>query len=402
MKILLHSHLFPNISNPVFGTFVSNYATALTEIGHTVKVISPVPFVPFFIKKSHRWYGFKKIPFKSRHGNLEIYHPRFFSIPGRKFFHIRGELLYYSAKKFYDSFLAKNSFDIIHAHQIIPDGVAGSILSRKYKLPLVITVHGDDLYRSIPQSFLNLQKIQKVLGSVKMVGLVSLKLKELFTSYGFNLPEDRIKVIYNGVNIPSSIPDVKWPDNQQHAIRILSVGHSIERKGFHLVMEALTTLNQKYNNIFYYIIGDGVDFDFFRAQAEFHGISDITYFLGRKKNDEVFGYLKHADIFILPSWDEAFGVVYLEAMAMKLPIIATESEGFSEVIHHGKNGYLVKSKSVEQITNVLNTLISNSELRKQVGDLGYQTIINKFSWEKNAREYEKVFDELIKKRTDKC
>ena len=101
MNILIHSHLFPNINNPTFGTFVDYYSQSLSSRGHKVYIISPVPYVPNSIPTSHPWSGYRNIPFFTSKNNLDIYHPRFISIPRRKLFFLRGELLYFSAKKFY-------------------------------------------------------------------------------------------------------------------------------------------------------------------------------------------------------------------------------------------------------------------------------------------------------------
>ena len=103
------------------------------------------------------------------------------------------------------------------------------------------------------------------------------------------------------------------------------------------------------------------------------------------------------DIFILPSYDEAFGVVYLEAMSFKKPVIGTEGEGIEDIIKDGENGLLVKPRDVASIVEKLELLIRSPKLRNELGIKGFNSIKN-LTWENNAREMIKIYERLISEK----
>jgi len=395
MKILIHSHLYPNNIDPTFGTFVYYYSKALCELNHQVTVVAPIPWVLPGIKKSHPWYRYKNVELFFQDGPLKIYHPRFFSIPKRKLFYLRGDIMFLSAKKFYLNLLKNEKFDIIHCHVALPDGRVGSILSKIFNIPYGVTIHGADFYLSAKENYKNLALIKKVLEGADFVGLVSQTLKNQMLKFNINPKSQTTKTIYNGIYIPGYLPEVDWPDRQNDVIRLLSVGHAIRRKGYDYVIRALATLLNNYDGILYYIIGDGDDLNYFKKVAEESRVKNHVIFLGRKSNAEVLSYMKKADIFILPSWDEAFGIVYIEAMAMKLPIIGVKNEGISEIIKDGYNGFLVSAKSEKEISKVLSKLITDPKLRSKIGQAGYDTVKDVFTWRENAKFYEMLYNQAI-------
>ena len=104
--------------------------------------------------------------------------------------------------------------------------------------------------------------------------------------------------------------------------------------------------------------------------------------------NDAFQYLKAFDVFVLPSVKEGFPWSLLEAMAAKLPIIATSVGAIPEVIESGKNGVLVEPKNSKAIAESITTVLSNDKLRQELGIQAHQTVLFKFSLEKMVREVE--------------
>lgn len=385
MKILIHSHLFPYLHKPSFGLFVFHGATALAKLGHIVIVVAPVPYVPPWILPTCKWHEYKSIPYKRIENGLIIYHPRFISIPRRKFFYLRGEIMFYSAYFFYIKLFKRYKFNIIHSHTAIPDGVVGHILSKKYKIPYGITIHGADLYESIPETVKNLNKIKKTIKEAAFTALVSKRLKCMLYKYKI-VPNNRIvKIVYNGINKWEI--DSKVEENvRKTKIKILTVANAIERKGIQDILLVLAQLRKKYKNMEFYLIGDGPLLQNYKQLSRDLEINDFTYFLGEMNNEDVLHYMKNCHIFLLPSWDEAFGVVYIEAMSQGMITVGSEGEGISEIIKDGWNGFLVKPRNINSIKVKLDYIICHLKEMYKVRVNAYQTSL-KFTWDNNAREY---------------
>lgn len=396
MNILIHSHLYPNTAKPLIGNFVENFSRSLISSGHYVSVISPIPYVPKGIPRSHPWYRYKFVLSKYQKAGIKVYHPRFLSIPKRLFFFFRGELMYYSAYSFYNRLLKSEDFDIIHCHVALPDGVVGSYLSKKFKISYGITIHGADIYESLPENNLNYKKIKKVIENAGFIGVVSNRLYDLILNEKIIPPAETTRVIYNGVNIPLEKMEVKLKNSKKKSIKLLSVGHMIRRKGIDFVLRALSMLKNKYSNIEYFVIGDGHDLDYFKKIAEEFNVQGITHFLGAKDNLEVFEYMKLCDLFVLPSLNESFGIVFIEAMSQGMITIGTFGEGISDVIKDGFNGFLVKPRNVEDLYLKLCYLITNLDRLNAVRQNARLTVLSKFTWENNVREYIKLYNQTKK------
>ena len=102
---------------------------------------------------------------------------------------------------------------------------------------------------------------------------------------------------------------------------ILSVSYLITRKAIDFNLRAIAQLKYKYPNLKYLIIGDGPEKNHLKSLSKNLGINQMVEFLGQLSNKKVMEYMAETDIFSLPSWDEAFGVVYIEAMAQGKPVI---------------------------------------------------------------------------------
>lgn len=122
--------------------------------------------------------------------------------------------------------------------------------------------------------------------------------------------------------------------------------------------------------------------------------SEIKFY-GALNHIEVLKFMSQCDIFIMPSKNEALGVVYLEAMSFKKPVIGSFNEGICDFIKDGINGFLVDPDDVNGIVEKLRLLIEDANLRFEIGKKGYETIKD-LTWESNAEQNLHLYKNILK------
>jgi glycosyltransferase involved in cell wall biosynthesis len=140
-------------------------------------------------------------------------------------------------------------------------------------------------------------------------------------------------------------------------------------------------------NIRQIVVGDGPRAQEYRQLVEQLGLSNSIAFEGYKPHDAVWEYLEQCDIFVLPSWDEAFGVVYVEALYMGKPAIGCEGQGGPDDLRAlGDCISLVKPRDVDSLAVAIRELLDHPERRERMGATGRRIVLDHFTWERTAAE----------------
>ena len=195
----------------------------------------------------------------------------------------------------------------------------------------------------------------------------------------------KIKVIYNGID--AHFKKSQKSNVKSKKIRIGYFGKIEKRKGLHLLVEALNDL--RFKNIVLNIYGDGDDaykrkLELKNTQKKF----DLNFY---KPVSDITKLLSLTDILVLPSIKfESFGMVLIEAMRQKVPVICSNSGGMKEIVKNNKNGLVFKNKDIKDLKKKLSILISSNNKRKEFGEKGYLTFKNKFSNKIFIKEYQKL------------
>lgn len=387
MKILIISHMFPSKHRPASGAFVFQQVKPLKKLGHEVTVICPLPWIPRWVPAApDRWRQMQCLPDHDLYEGINVYYPRGLTIP-QKMLYLRGRSYYFSLKSFFKKLFSQQEFDIIHSHTVMPDGDLGRFLKKKFNIPLVITIHGADLQVLAERSYKYNLRVYKILGQADGIGLVSKKLQgQLYKKApeGFRFPE--VKVVYNGIQIYDNYPAIDW-EIKEPVIKMLTIANLIEQKGFGLVFEAMKNLKFRFPQLRYFIIGQGWDRKKIEEQAAKFGLQDRVVFLGSMPHRKAMAYLKEADLFIMPSKNEALGVVYLESMSFGNITIGSQGEGIAEIINDGENGYLVDPLDPESLQKKLEFILPRLKELQILKQKAKERVWPEFSWENNAREY---------------
>jgi len=389
MRVLVLSTMYPNSVMYMSGIFVHEQVKALINLGIEVKVIAPIPYVPFFLKRvNHKWLLYDKIPGVERIDGIEIYHSKYIALPNGVLKDYWAYVLSAEVMKLMKSTNELQNFDLIHAHGALPVDYSAYLLSHKLKLPYIVTVHGETVNQTI-HNRRKFRKSKKALLNADAVIGVSSKVVDKIQSHTGR--KSKIFKVFNGYKKVEIIE--RTPGTHENLI-ILFAATLVKSKGCDYLLKAFFELAKKYFKVHLVIAGGGELLNEMKSLAYELGIQNRVTFTGALSHTDLLTHMSECDIFILPSIDEAFGVVYLEAMSFKKPVIGTEGEGICDILKDNFNGLLVKPRNVESIKSKLELLINSEDLRNKLGNNGYNTA-KELTWERNASETINIYKEII-------
>jgi teichuronic acid biosynthesis glycosyltransferase TuaC len=392
MNVLVLSHLFPSPINETYGTFVYEQVVELQKTGCDVTVIAPIRHAPFplnLLKK--KWRDYASCPFERKVNGIEVYYPRYLSFPKGLFFSYTGETMFKQVYPLVKKLHLTKKFDIVHAHVALPNGYAAMKIAKRLNIPYVVQIHGQDLQKTIHKNSTCKNAVEKTMNNADEVILVSNKLKRIQDEYlHVTTPTT---VLFNGVSSlflePTSTKSTNTP------FTILSASNLVPEKGLVYNIEAVKELVSKGYNVQYKIVGSGLEENKLRALVDEYKLNDVIHFCGRYSRNKTKIAMDECDVYSMPSWNEAFGVVYLEAMASGKPVIGCIGQGIEDIVEDNKTGFLVHPHSSNDIAKVIEKLINDNQLSKQVGNNAKKHIRKNFSWAKNAYSTKEIYETLI-------
>lgn len=379
MKVLIISRGFPDEIDPIYGNFESDQAHALSEIGHEVVVMCVDR--RFHVSK-RRKLGISCYS----DGNVKVYKIFLFPLPINiciRLFNVisvvLGKVLYHRIVKDW------GVPDIIHSHYLFTLPLALSI-SRKCNIPLVATEH----WSRMSDEGIN-KSIKRVASrcypNVDALISVSCGLQNFIkSSFGVD------SYVVNNI-VDTRHYNFRALKNAEGTFNFVSIGNLIDRKGFDLLLYAFSKVNSdKLLNL--YIIGDGPDKDDLMNLSVELGISDKVFFMGKRERHEIAAIFDTCHVFVLPSRSETFGVVYIEAMANGLPVIATRCGG-PETFITPQDGLLVDVDDEEGLKMSIEEII-NSYKTYDPYDISLRCMA-KFSSEVIGKQIHDIYKQLVKK-----
>ena len=230
------------------------------------------------------------------------------------------------------------------------------------------------------------RKINRVyyrLGLARPVALSPEVQKTIAEVYG--LPEEKIPVIYNGIDLSKCVPKGEYADKE--TMILLHIGRFNGQKNHEGLLMAFQAVAQKYPNCRLSLVGDGELRPEMEALAEKLGIAGQVDFLGSQS--DVHPFLHSADLFMLPSHYEGMPMTIIEAMATALPIVATAVGGVSDMVENEKSALLTQC-DVPSVSDACIRLLEDSQLRERLGRQALACSV-RFSAEQMATDYCKVY-----------
>jgi teichuronic acid biosynthesis glycosyltransferase TuaC len=380
LHVLTLTPFFPSEENEVSGCFIQEPIQQLQQIGIEASIIA---VSPFYYSRKHTnssaaadWVRYPQLP-----GNLGL--------------SSAGKLLYARLLGRVGKIHATKPINVIHAHAALPCGHAAALLSQRFNIPFVVTVHGLDVFNTcfvggIPADWRRKASV-KVYRATRTVICISDKVQEILRTCASI--ETCSTVVYNGVNpiLFSPNPLKAEPIDQE----ILVVGNLLRSKGHELVLRALGNLRSSFPRLRCSIIGEGPERASLETLARDLDIASKVRFVGRQSRSQVAEAMQHCSVFALPSRNEGLGCVYLEAMSCGKPVIGCLGQGIDEVIEHDKNGWLVPANGLEDIVQGLCVLLGSPEQQKRIGTAARRTILGKFTLSHQAEHLARIYRQAI-------
>ncbi len=292
---------------------------------------------------------------------------------------------------------------IVHCARALPEGLSAALPCGGLRRPYTCWVHGEELgFASTSRELTFLAR--RVYRRAAAVFANSRNSARMVTR-DWGVPDSRVHLVYPGVDVDRFRPDVAAaelrhrvaPDGQ---LILLSVGRLQRRKGHDLVLKALASLQPALPHLRYVVVGDGPHQTQLQADVRALGLSNIVSFVGPASDDDLPRWYAAADIFVLPNRSdgvdfEGFGIVFLEAGAAGLPVIAGRSGGAPESIEEGVTGRLVSGTDPQELATVVSELARSRDLRATYGVAGRARAVSRFSWERAATEVATVHRGLV-------
>lgn len=388
MRIAFVSECYPSPERPEYCGYLEHQAQALARLGHIVETI--VPIVQNNVKADEQ---------REQNGIVvrNVY------IRRRKIDKIYAQL----KNRLQRANIEWQNYDVVSIH-IVSNALCEAIVREcnNAGVPAVMHFHGlnvwkdyyqkRDPYHIFKHSIETVRK-EKYLKKMDAIVGVSEKVCSVVRQRVADVP---CNVVYNGVDSEFfNTNQEKCKTNDSFVI--LCVANLIPIKGHRYLLRAVANMIAKGNNISVRLIGVGSELDNLKELCKELNISDFVKFLGAKQYDVVAEEMRCSDMFIMPSYYEALGCVYLEAMCSGTVTCGCYENGIEEIIRDKQDGILVSPQNEVEIEEAIQLVIENPSLAKEMAANGVQRAME-FSWESSAIQLEKVYQQILKGRKEKA
>jgi glycosyltransferase involved in cell wall biosynthesis len=370
MRVLYPTHNYPRFAGDPSGAFIEELLRALPE-----DEIEPYVLCPHT----------KGLSYEEQRGGVKIYRFRYATD--------KDETLAYEGKmlavfkrgvkglrlltSFLNAFvremriiIEEKKIDLIHAHWLLPAGVAARAALSGSQLPFLLSVHGTDVRLLEKLPFGN-SLARRVLKRVQLTLPVSSYLDDKLAKLGGRLlPRTVLSMPASGIFLA--------PPRKRLIPSVAAVGNLTHQKRFDLLIKALGILHRKGYHFELILVGEGPERKKLEELAKREGIAERVEFLGKLPHYRLPEVLKRAGVMVLPSVGEGFGLALVEAQLAGLAVVGTDAGGQREIIQHQKTGILTKPDDPAALAQAIKELYSNKEKTLKMAFKGQQSAKERF------------------------
>lgn len=340
-KVLVLSNMYPGKKSNTFGIFVKNQVQALKERGLAVDVIAV------------------NDPSMGKAAVLTKY-------------------LLWVCRTLFNLLFKGKQYDVVHVHYVFPTGMLGLFYKKLYRTRLIVTAHGGDIDKMSKKGARISQWTKQILQEADHVIAVGDRLSQDIQEQ-FDVPAEKISVINMGVNrevfrpLPKQEARKRCGVSQEEKL-ILFAGNLIRQKGLIELIQAFQIIHERHPQACLTLIGSVKDPAFLQeAKNELARlkVEESTSILPAMPQTEVAAWMAAADVFVLPSHIEGFGLVALEAMSCHTPVVGSDVGGLSYLLKDG-HGVLVPPKDPVLLAEGIEKVLSDPEFAARLTERGEQ------------------------------
>lgn len=397
MRVVHVADAYPSADSPAANAFIHEQVLRLRELGAEVTVFCPTPYVPKALQPFPKWGVFSRLPVRETLDGVTVLRPRYLRPPGSWFRPYAAQSISHFCSDAFNGLCARFQPSVIHAHMTLPVGLA-SVRMNAGRLPQVLTVHGLDVtdYARTP-SVLRAQAIEALLGSDAVLCVSEYLKDETVQLCGAAISA---KAAYLGVNLERFQRDEEARSRIRASfgigddVLIGYVGRMEDEKGVFEALEVVRQVRAAGVPAAGLFIGDGSRCTALKQKAVALGLRDAVHLVPSVPNSEVPGFMSALDMLVLPSRQEGFGLVLIEAQACGTPVIATRIGGIVEAVEHGAGGLLVEPDDLPSMVRHALHLAADRRARAVMGQRAAQWVHSRFDGQEQAAHVYRVYERL--------
>jgi glycosyltransferase involved in cell wall biosynthesis len=390
VRVAVVSEYYPRAHDPVLGVWAHRQALAARDAGADVRVVvlhRPIP--PLSTAPRDLARETRRLTRQPRHATLdgiEVQYVPFVSPPRPRSYGSWGAWAAPPLAVALRRLRRRFAFELVHAHNAVP--AADAVLRARIRAPLVVSVHGSDVFHTAPNHEAGRAAVRRAFGAARLVLANSAGIEQATRDLG----AARTRVVRLGTDLPRR----QAPRGSGPPV-LVTVAHLVARKRHADVIRALWMLRDRHPALRYVAIGDGPERESLRRLAAELGVADRVELAGQLPHEAALRRAREGSLFVMPSVDEAFGVAYVEAMAACLPAIGCRGEpGPEEIARAGEGLLLVAPGDVGALAAAIDGLVGDGGELRSLGARARATVESAFTWERCGRETVRAYEDALR------
>lgn len=382
---------YPRPHDMTTGTWALESVVALQSAGLPTSVLSPTPWIPRALATGSL-RAWSQVPAEAEIRGVPVTYARCPHYPRRWLNNVLYNavpffdtaLLWPWCRQAADRIMRRRPFDAVHANFLFPSGYIAMKLKQRYGVRMIVHERSVQRLAFARQYRSRLALYRRILRAADIVltenERMAADLREIEPTIG------ELRVVKQPGCHPELIEQQRRPRPAAFAGKrvILSVGALSERKGHEYLIRAVAQLKPAMPELVCRIIGGGSGKQQLERLVAELGLTGTVELCGKRPHAEVLGEMSWCDVFALPSWGEAGGTVYGEAMQFGTPIIACEGEGIGDIVRHDVHGVLVPARDANAVAEALRKLLVDEPYRRGIGDRGRELALAELSYPRLA------------------